>query len=187
MKRFALIVAVAATALCGCIDKGVGDSADADDSSYNLGVRAYRAKDYAKAFDHWSRAAAHGELNALNNLGFLLYNGYGVEKNVEEATDLWTTASFAGHSESQWHLGGAYEDGRGVEKNLSKAYAWYRCAIESATGRLERGEHAEEESKILKDARTSAAELEPTLTANELKLGKELAVEYVSRYARAAP
>jgi len=111
-------------------------------STYNLGVDAYLSKDYAKAYSHWSEAAVHGNVDALNNLGYLAHNGYGVRENQEEAIRLWRTASFAGHSESQWHLGKAHEDGSGIERDLAKAYAWYACAIASATYKLN-GESAE--------------------------------------------
>jgi TPR repeat protein len=44
------------------------------------GVEAYRSKNYAAARLHWTRAIDHGELSALNNLGYLLYNGLGVRQ-----------------------------------------------------------------------------------------------------------
>jgi TPR repeat protein len=107
------------------------------DVPYNKGVDAFKAKKYDEAFRHWSEAASHGNVSALNNLGFLLYRGHGVPKDQEAAIDLWRTAAYAGHPESQWHLAEAYEFGAGVKKDRSRAYGWYQCAVASATWKLE--------------------------------------------------
>lgn len=179
-------VCIVCIVLCGCAEDAAGPAASSE-SPYNLGVQAYRAKDYAKAFQHWSEAAAHGELNALNNLGYLLYNGYGVKKSYEEAIKLWRIASFAGHAESQWHLAWAYESGEGIEQDRLKAYAWYVCAVDSAARELKQSSESDAESVVIKGARSSIDELKSMLDANELKDAEALAAEYVARYAKAAP
>lgn len=172
--------------LGGCAEE-MPQSSDSVESVYNLGVYAYRAEDYAKAFEHWSAAAARGELNALNNLGFLLHNGLGVDQNQEEAINLWRIASFAGHSESQWHLASAYEVGEGVQQDLLKAYAWHMCAIESAAREIRESDESDVESEVIKDARNSIEELRGKLGATELVDAEALAAEYTRRFAKAVP
>lgn len=174
-------------ALLGCTESETAQAADSVETTYNQGVEAYRAKDYAKAFAHWTHAAAYGEVNALNNLGFLLYNGHGVETNHAAAIKLWRTASFAGHAESQWHLAAAYESGVGVEQDPAKAYAWYRCSIVSAGREIQADQEDDAASIVLDDARKSIGKLAPTLSEAELKRAEALATEYTSRYAQAAP
>jgi TPR repeat protein len=98
------------------------------ETPYNLGVAAYKKRDYWEAAAQWSKSVARGNTEAMNNLRYLFYNGYGVNKDIDRAMKLWRVASEAGESESQWHLGRAYETGTGAERSLSKAYAWYRCA-----------------------------------------------------------
>jgi TPR repeat protein len=106
------------------------------ESDYNLGVQAYRVRDYPEAAAQWKKSVARGNVDAMNNIGYLLYYGYGVTKDLDAAIDRWRAASFAGHSEAQWHLGNAYEAGSGVQKDLTKAFAWYRCSEESASTKV---------------------------------------------------
>jgi TPR repeat protein len=169
----------------GCTGGSAG-SAEEVDSDYNLGVDAYLSKDYHVAFEQWTKAAAHGELNALNNLGFLHYNGLGVQKNQAVGVSLWRTASFAGHPESQWHLAAAYESGEGVKMDRTRAYAWYICAVASYNREIEAGEE-ESHSEALRDARQSASDLASNLTQDELARAQNLAVELKTRYAAAPP
>ena len=97
-------------------------------SDYNLGVDAYRARDYAAARLHWQKAVEQENVDAHNNLGYLLFNGLGGDKDRVRAVSLWQTASVKGQRESQWHLGYAYEKGEGVARDDIAAYVWYRCA-----------------------------------------------------------
>ena len=158
----------------------------ATESPYNLGVEAYKTKNYKEAAVQWSKAVAQGNVSAMNNLGYLLYYGYGTNKDPETAIDLWRVASYSGHSESQWHLGNAFETGIGIEKDLAKAYAWYRCSVENASSKL-RVKEDDTEQAILEDAQESLSKLTLKLAGKELKRGQQLAVEYIDRYGRPAP
>ncbi|HXI47976.1 MAG TPA: hypothetical protein VNH39_05245 [Steroidobacteraceae bacterium] len=124
----------------------------------------------------------------MNNLGYLLYNGYGVDRDTDRAVKLWRVASEAGESESQWHLGRAYETGIGVERSLSKAYAWYQCAIETASNNSTAAnkDHDTEEA-ILEDAKGSLLKMKEGLSASDLERGQALAAEYTARYGKPAP
>jgi TPR repeat protein len=113
-------------ALAACASKPV------EVSSYNRGVDAYRAKDFARAREQWSKSVEQGETSAMNNLGYLLFEGLGGPSDITQALALWQRAAKLGHSEAQWHLGDAYERGEGVPPSSTEAYAWYRCAIASA-------------------------------------------------------
>ncbi len=160
----------------------------AQESDYNLGVDAYHKKHYAEAAAQWKKAVARGDVDAMNNLAYLLYNGYGVPKDLDAAVNLWRTASFAGMSEAQWHLGNAYEAGVGVPQSLSKAYAWYRCSMESASSKVRSKQSGVEiEGEILKDASDSLNRLVGKLDSSELAHGQALAAEYIARYGRPVP
>jgi hypothetical protein len=165
---------------------GASDCLGAE-SPYNLGVDAYKARNYAEAATQWSASVARGNTDAMNNLGYLLYNGFGVKKDLVAALDLWRAAAFAGHSEAQWHLGNAYKSGIGVEHDRSKAFAWYSCAIESASNRIKTKSDIETEADIRNDAKESLSSLTEVLTPNELDRGKALAIEYITRYGKPAP
>jgi hypothetical protein len=160
----------------------------AEESDYNLGVSAYQSKNYPQAAARWKESVARGNVDAMNNLGFLLYNGYGIAKDIDAAIELWRTASYAGQSEAQWHLGIAYHTGVGVPQDAARAYAWIRCSMESASHRVRsKQEDAAVEADILKDATDSLSQLLGKLSASELARGQALANEYIARYGKPAP
>jgi TPR repeat protein len=158
------------------------------ETPYNLGVAAYKRRNYSEAAKQWTKSVASGDIEAMNNLGYLIYNGYGVDKDTRRAIQLWRVAAEAGESEAQWHLGNAYETGIGVEGSASKAYAWYKCAIETASNNLNaaRKDH-NTESAILNDAKESLDIMKDSLSTSDLEMGRALAGEYIGRYGRPSP
>lgn len=140
-----------------------------------------------EAATQWSKAVAYGDTDAMNNLGYLLYNGYGVGKDIDRAIGLWRDAAARGESESQWHLGMAYEKGTGVERNPAIAYAWYRCSIATVSKNLagDTRNHATE-IQILQDAQGSLDKMQNGLSASDLERGQALATEYIAKYAKPA-
>ena len=158
------------------------------ETPYNLGVAAYKKRNYSEAVAQWTKSVASGNTEAMNNLGYLLYNGYGVDKDIDRAIKLWRVASEAGESESQWHLGRAYETGVGVERSLSKAYAWYLCAIQSASNNLTAANKDHNtEAEILKDAKGSFDKIKDGLSVADVEMGRSLADEYIARYGKFSP
>jgi len=163
---------------------GIVARSEADDTTYNKGVDAYKAKKYAAAISNWSDSALVGNINAVNNLAYLIYSGLGIDTDKERAIKLWRLAAYAGQSESQWHLGVAFEKGAGVLPDRAKAYGWYRCALETSSKKA----HGDEtEAAIAKDARASLDALEGKLDAVELVRGRSLAADYLRRYAAPEP
>jgi TPR repeat protein len=53
----------------------------------NQGLAAYNAKDYAKAFELWKKAADAGNADAMNNVGFCYENGQGVPQDKAKALE----------------------------------------------------------------------------------------------------
>ena len=155
------------------------------ESSYNLGVNAYRVKNYGLAREQWAKAVEEGETSALNNLGYLLYFGLGGPPDVGRALVLWKRAATLGHSEAQWHLGHAYETGTGVQQSITEAYAWYRCAIVSASAAPEIDK--ETEAQISQDAAKSLGKLLERLPAEHFAAAEQMAKQYISWYARRKP
>jgi TPR repeat protein len=154
----------------------------AAESAYNLGVQAYRAKDYAGAREQWSLAAREGETSALNNLGYLLYQGLGGGTDQAGAVVLWRHAAMRGHAEAQWHLGAAFEQGAGVDASLLEAYAWYRCALANNDTSAD----ADAAQEIARDAGKSLSALMARLPTEQFSAAEQRAREYIEKYARAA-
>jgi hypothetical protein len=126
-------------------------------------------------------ALAKGETSAMNNLGYLLFEGLGGPTDVEQALALWRRAAKLGHSEAQWHLGEAYERGKGVQPSFTEAYAWYRCAMASAQAAPSSDAT---ETEIFKDAGKSLAKLLEKLAPEQFAAAELLAKQYVASYAR---
>lgn len=161
-------------------------STRAAETPYNAGVEAWKKKDYPEAAKQWSQSVLAGNLDAMNNLAFLYFNGLGMTPRVSDAIRLWQTAAYASHSEAQWHLASVYEQGTGVEKDLLKAYAWSRCSIENAA-RRKVSDKSETEAAIESDARRSLEQITTKLGPSQLDRAKTLANEYLLRYGKAAP
>ena len=158
------------------------------ETPYNLGVAAFNEENYSVAAAQWTKAVARGSTDAMNDLGYLLYNGYGVGRDTHRAVDLWRVAADAGDSAAQWHLGSAYETGIGVERSLSEAYAWYQCAIETASNNsIAVGKDQDAEAAVLKAAKRSLYKMKGGLSASDLDMGRALAAEYIARYGKPSP
>ena len=184
MRTKALALLLASLVVVGCASSSP-QTVSRTRTEYNLGVDSYVAKDYAAARVHWARAVdipSDDQVHALNNLGFLLYQGWGGAPDVDRAIVLWKQAASQGHSESQWHLGHAHESGRGVPKSLVEAYAWYRCSIESAETMASGDKDAE--AQILSDSQDALTKLLTHLSAEDFAAGEVLAKEYVERFAK---
>jgi TPR repeat protein len=151
----------------------------AQETEYNQGVQAYRTRDYAAARQHWAQAVEQGESLALNNLGFLLYEGLGGDADPARAVELWKRAALRGNDESQWHLAQAFEVGKGASRSLVDAYAWYRCAAASLPQEAE----DDEDRRIARDARASVLRLLGTLPVAQLSTAEQLARDYIAKYS----
>ena len=157
-----------------------------DRSPYNRGVEAWRHKDYSEAARQWAAAVQDGNPEALNNLGFLYSEGWGVPQELGRALRLWRLAASAGVSESQWHLGDFYEHGRGVHQSDVYALAWYLCAVATATRRMP-GDGSGTEKNILADAQASLERVQGRLSGADLDTARALGHQLIDRYALAPP
>ena len=57
-------------------------------------------KDYAKAFELFSKAAAGGDINALYNLGRCYENGWGVKIDLAKAQEWYRKAAEKGQKDA---------------------------------------------------------------------------------------
>ncbi|MDT9002289.1 hypothetical protein RQP53_23615 [Paucibacter sp. APW11] len=159
-----------------------GSAWASDRSPYNKGVDAWRAKDYAEARKQWQQSLAEGGPDeALNNLAFLLYQGLGGPAEPARAVELWRKGAMLAVSEAQLHLGQAYEAGKGVSRQPLTAYAWYRCAVATAS-LLSKSDDTE--ASIEKDARGALAALSPSMSSAERQEAETLAHTLITRFSR---
>ncbi len=122
--------------------------------------RAFENKEYAAALDELESLSKEGVPDALNMLGQMYENGWGVKKDLEQAETLFKRGANQGHLDSvnglrrlknaeyrkelqtveaqakagdataQNRLGEMYEFGYGVERDPNQAYSWYQRAAE---------------------------------------------------------
>ncbi len=86
---------------------------------FYTGTCHYRNGDYGKCATLWRQLSeldevpsedADLQIDSLNNLGYLLFFGYGVEIDQKAALGYWQKAISLGHYESEYHLCHAYAD-----------------------------------------------------------------------------
>ena len=94
-------------------------------SSYQTGIRALDASNFAQALTPLQQAAKLGLADAKTMLGWMYENGKGVAKNPRRAFDYYSQAASAGDDKAQSNLGALYETGNGVAKNETAAASWY--------------------------------------------------------------
>jgi TPR repeat protein len=173
MTKNAIIAAMLLALSCGA-------AAQSDEvSEYNLGVKAFRAKDYGAARLHWGKLVSQAFPEAYNNLGFLLYYGMGGEADPLRARALWRAAAEMKNHESQWHLAQAYEEGKAAPGNPVEAYAWYRCA--EAGYRV--NPSLDEEGELIKrDASESVVRMLALIPEHQRERAQQLAKVYIDLY-----
>lgn len=91
---------------------------------------AMKKFDYAAAARKLKKLAAAGDVSAKVELGYLYFEGKGVEKNLPEAARLFREAADKGNANAQSNLGKLYQSGAGVKKDPAEAVKWYRQAAE---------------------------------------------------------
>ncbi len=87
-------------------------------------------KDPNEAFKWFFISAEQGNMLANYALGNMYYIGEGVKKNYKLSFESYLKAALSGHPTSKINLGNLYFHGHGVKKNLSKAYLWWKIALD---------------------------------------------------------
>jgi hypothetical protein len=112
----ALLVAALTTAAFGVFGAG------ARAQSYDDGMRAYNAGDFAKALKIWGPVAENGDAVAQYSLGKLLENGgAGVPRDPAAAAKWYQRSASQGIAAAQNNLGLMYAQGRGVPLDVARA------------------------------------------------------------------
>ncbi|HJW43258.1 MAG TPA: hypothetical protein VJ463_02310 [Geothrix sp.] len=92
-------------------------------------------KDYPEARRWYEKAAAQGDLWAINNLGVMrhqgLLRGYLVlPTGVTDALPFYRRAAEGGFPMAQYNLAYCYYEGRGLDRNYSEAERWFLRSAE---------------------------------------------------------
>lgn len=124
------------------------------------GTRAFESKNYSTAMEELAPLATEGNPDALNMVGQMYENGWGVTKDEARARKLYNQGADKGHlpsvnslrrlknrdylvelktiepqaqsgsASAQNRLGEMYEFGQGLERSTDEAFKWYRKAAD---------------------------------------------------------
>lgn len=117
-RRFAAVLLVLATALAGA-----GARAD-----YRAAENALAAGDFTRAAAELAPLAARGDGRALNLLGVLHQNGWGVPQDATLAAAFYRRAADLGFTRALHNLGRLYRSGLGVAADASEAARLWKVA-----------------------------------------------------------
>jgi hypothetical protein len=104
------------------------DAATAPKDSAN--TSQHGPTDFAEAARLCRLKAAQGDHDAEFDLGVMLREGRGVEKDNEQAVQWFRRAATQGHSRAQFSLGLMLQEGQGVAKDLTEALGLFRRAAQ---------------------------------------------------------
>jgi TPR repeat protein len=93
---------------------------------HNLGKCYLDMKKYEKAFKYFQLSAEQNYYCAINDVGYMYNNGYGVQKNNEKAFYHYRLAAKRNDEIGQHNLGLMYMKGEGIKRNNEKAIK-YLC------------------------------------------------------------
>lgn len=93
-------------------------------ASFDSGLAAYRAGNYAVAYKEVSAAAQTGNADAQQLLGHMYYMGMGVTQDFTQALEWHKKAANQGATESQYVIGTMYYSGKGVAQNYRESMQW---------------------------------------------------------------
>lgn len=124
------------------------------------GTRAFESQNYSAALDELQPLAKEGNPDALNMVGQMYENGWGITKDEDKARQYYDQGAAQGHlasvnslrklknrdylaelktiepqamngsASAQNRLGEMYEFGQGVSRNANSAFKWYKSAAE---------------------------------------------------------
>lgn len=95
----------------------------------DLAIIHFKRKNYTEAFNYRYKAAMNGDLNSINNVGYMYHNGLGVPKNYFEAYKWYKQAADKGFAMGMFNVGVMHHYGEGTTKNLEEAKMWYEKAL----------------------------------------------------------
>ena len=105
---------------------------------YEKGLAHLNYQEYEKAFAIWSTLAKAGRAQAQFDLGVMLHNGMGIEKDFEKSVFWFEKAAEQNHADAENYLGAIYKTGNGAQQNIEKALHYLKRAMQhgNETARL---------------------------------------------------
>ena len=97
---------------------------------YKKGLAHLSYQEYEKAFDIWLGLAEEGSAQAQFDLGVMLHNGLGIDKDPKRCIYWFEKAAAQNHAEAENYLGAIYKTGNGAPQDIEKALHFLKRAME---------------------------------------------------------
>ena len=94
-------------------------------AQYLMGTYHLNRRDFQEARKWLQKSASQGNLKAINALGYIYENGFGVPQDYVRAYNFYVKAAEQGDMTAQNNLGYMYLDGRGVKQDYHRAFLWF--------------------------------------------------------------
>jgi TPR repeat protein len=101
-----------------------------DTSAIDPGSTAFMHGEYDLAMQEWSKKAAAGDAEAMNNIGILYNKGLGVAEDAAGAAGWYRKSAELGFANGQFNLANLLYNGNGVDRDLTQSAAWYHEAAQ---------------------------------------------------------
>ena len=115
---------------CTLSEVGLNEESKQPEKLFYIGTCNYRNQKYSESVRLWKQLIElknidaefiELQIDAMNNLGFMLFSGYGVGEDKKLAIEYWEKAISLGHTESEYHLCHAHADKKVSTYNPVKA------------------------------------------------------------------
>lgn len=103
------------------------------EAQLKVGDNFYKKKDYIKALEWWSKAAAQGIPAAEYQVAYCYLTGEGIEKNATKAFECFSKAATKNYASAQHALAIMYGNGDGVDMNRDLSWEWEFKAAENGS------------------------------------------------------
>ncbi len=90
------------------------------------------SQEQVKIIDECIKAAEQGNAEAQHELGYMYYNGKGVQRDYAKAAEWYSRAAEQEYAEAQYNLGNMYRNSYGVPFNYTKALELYSKAVKNS-------------------------------------------------------
>jgi TPR repeat protein len=95
------------------------------------GYAAWNDGDYSTALREWQPLAEEGDVDAQSAVGFMYFNGQGVQQDYVQAAAWYRRAARQGNALAQNNLALMYANGNGIRRDDVRALMWFTLAAES--------------------------------------------------------
>jgi TPR repeat protein len=101
------------------------------DVNFSEGENAYNDGDYTSALKYFETSAKGGNDESMTYVGFIYFEGQGVERDYKKALEWFQKAAEAGNTSAMNNLGFMYKEGLGVEKDIAQTVHWLDAAAQN--------------------------------------------------------